>query len=79
MAGRLHVVLSQRHRPIRVDNHGRTDNAHVRAAVILLLTPGTPGLENLVVGVRGQREGEGLLLRETFERAIESADTPMTE
>ena len=64
---RLHVVLGQRHRAIGVHNHGRADDAHVGTAIVLLFTPRTVSLENLVIRVGGQREGERLLLGEAFE------------
>ena len=64
---RLDVVLRQSHRTVRVNDDGRADDAHVGTSIVLLFTPRTVGLENLVIRVGCEREGERLLLGKALE------------
>ena len=51
VAGRAHIVLGHRNNALLVNHEGRTNQALVHAAVILLLTPRTVGLSYRVIGI----------------------------
>ena len=59
-----------------VDDDRRPDDAGHLLAVQRLLAPRAPRLQNLALGVRGQREGQVLALDELRQRPGSSGETP---